>query len=118
MNDIFAKLTVATALCTPSFTAIAAQPTRAATVFWDLEFFDSPSGEQIGTGGFSYDDSEPFEGTIPSPVPYIPEFPDITIRKSDNWYALESFSATIAGVTWNLTSLREVPQCRETELGD
>ncbi|WP_175561168.1 hypothetical protein [Hydrococcus rivularis] len=47
MNDIFAKLTVATALCSLSFTAIASQPTQAATVFWDLEFFDSPSGEPI-----------------------------------------------------------------------
>jgi hypothetical protein len=103
MNNNTPKLAFAVAFSSLSSIATISMPTQAATVVWDLTFFNE-TGDSIGTGEFSYDDSEPFEGTFPSPVPDQPEFRDITIRKSDNWYALDSFSATIAGASWNWNS--------------
>jgi hypothetical protein len=101
MVNISLKLAVVSSFSALSAIATISMPTQAATVVWDLKFFDELTGDSIGTGEFSYDDSEPFEGTFPNPIPNQPEFPDITIRKSDNWYALESFSATIENATWN-----------------
>ncbi|MCU0533151.1 MAG: PEP-CTERM sorting domain-containing protein [Hydrococcus sp. Prado102] len=116
MTNILSNLLVATAFSALSLISIISKPTHAATVFWDLKFFDAATGNSLGTGELSYDDSEPFEGTFPSSFPdNFPPNPDITIRTSDNWYALESFSATIPlesgfetteNATWNLSDGR------------
>jgi hypothetical protein len=101
MKFILSKTAIASVFSTISAIAIASQPTQAATVFWDLEFFGD-SGEQIGTGEFSYDDSSPFEDFFVSFEEPINFNNGVAISKSDNWYALQSFTVDIAGVTWTL----------------
>ncbi|MBW4502256.1 MAG: hypothetical protein KME57_22470 [Scytonema hyalinum WJT4-NPBG1] len=55
MNTILLKKITATcAGVVLSLTAIEIKPVQAASIFWDLEFFND-SGEQVGTGEFSYD---------------------------------------------------------------
>lgn len=75
-----------------SSSIMAVKPSQAAQVIWDLEFLND-SGEQIGTGSFSYNNSTPFSGTFENI--YGLSGDKITVKPEDKWYRLESFTATI-----------------------
>lgn len=98
-KQILTKLTqIGASLAT--MTVLTSTPSvQAATLFYDLNFFDD-SGEQVGSGSFSYDDTAPFEGTFEHPFTQL-EFVDIDT--SEGWYKLQSFEAQINGINWDIT---------------
>jgi hypothetical protein len=80
-----------------SLAALSSSSVKAATVFWDLNFY-SKGGYPVGTGEFSYDDSAPLEGRIPGGMAN-----SVVIDASENWYRLESFSANVYSLPWTLS---------------
>lgn len=89
MNTILLKKITATcAGVVLSLTAIEIKPVQAASIFWDLEFFND-SGEQVGTGEFSYDPEATANVTAGRPP--------VTISVSG---IVDSFSANVAGLEW------------------
>ena len=70
-----------------SWTAASAKPVIAASIFWDLDFFDN-DGDNVGFGEFSYD---------PDTTTTFDIFPPLGGSVTVNT-ALESFEATILGI--------------------
>lgn len=97
-QQILTKLTqIGTNLATMTV-LVSAPSVQAATLFYDLNFFDY-SGEQVGSGSFSYDDTAPFEGTFIAPS--YP-FENVTISANEGWYKLLSFDAQVNGLNWDI----------------
>ena len=123
------KLAVAAASVSLGWGAMENQVAQAATITgpttWNLSF--SSEGEQVGNGQFSIE-REPFEGTIAvysTPAPGVPEnrqeefrkvgvldssdqvesiIDSVSVDTSDNFHQLTSFSANIAGRSWDLSN--------------
>lgn len=94
-KSILNKLTQIGASLATITVLTSAPSVQAATLFYDLSFLDD-SGEKVGSGSFSYDDTAPFEGIFEHP--YEP----INVDASEGWYQLQSFEAQINGLNWNI----------------
>ncbi len=116
MTNILRKFALVATGVALSFTVMEAKPVQAATIAWDLEFFDD-AGAQVGSGQFSYNtDTNTFVQTIPTSSPQ-----GFTVQN-----ALESFSANIQaqnwgfeepGITWWAQSSRPPGQQRNSRYG-
>ena len=116
MTNVLCKFALVATSVALSFTVVEVKQVQAATISWDLEFFDN-AGAQLGNGQFSYNtDTTTFVQTIPISSPM-----GFNVQN-----ALESFSANIQaqswgfeapGVTWWVQSSRPPGQQRNTRYG-
>ncbi|NMG07639.1 hypothetical protein [Brasilonema sp. UFV-L1] len=102
MNDNLLKKMAATcAGIVLSLTATQIKPVQAASVFWDLNFFND-SGEQIGNGEFSYD---PEKTAIVTFNTFTPTTGTGTTTISVTGI-VDSFSVNVAGLEWGTKDFR------------
>ena len=89
MNNICQKFVVATTTVATCLLATGVQPVKAASIFWDISFFDDNDME-VGNGYFSYD-------------PDTTTLVDINARGDTISVdtILDTFSAVILGVEWD-----------------
>lgn len=101
MAKLLRKCSLAATAAVVGLVLSGANSAQAASLNFSLSFFNS-TNSLVGEGSFSYDDSTPYEGTFSS----LFGVPPLEIKASNQWFALKSFSATILGLSWNLSQAR------------
>ncbi|WP_013335093.1 hypothetical protein [Gloeothece verrucosa] len=96
-NNTYSKLALTATGVILTLTGFNAQPAEAATVSWNLNFFDE-TGAKIGSGTFSYNDA-PYSGEIGNYPSGYPE--NVVIDPTDNLFLVEDLTINISGRTWD-----------------